>query len=200
MACLLAIGIRKRASKPEGPTSENPIQAKFAELFFPEGSEEDHQVLPTSTCQRAPLVSTTRNRSSGVLENRGICNNRSAPSGSPYSILYAAPQDAGFRVGHWSGAMGLVGALWEQGYAGSRIWSSENFFLRGWVNSAGCRVHGLRASFRHRPARHFSSAGRAGRSPRDQLPCRNRRAVTAAAPPPLPATPACAGCGWRRCG
>ncbi|CAA9493875.1 MAG: hypothetical protein AVDCRST_MAG17-944, partial [uncultured Solirubrobacterales bacterium] len=34
-------------------------------------------------------------------------------------------------------------------------WPPRKLLLRG-------RVHGRRASFRHRPARHFSSAGRSG--------------------------------------
>ena len=45
--------------------------------------------------------------------------------------LYAPPQDVGFRV--WWGS-GAIGRLWPYrtfGYAGSRIWLSENSILLG---------------------------------------------------------------------
>jgi hypothetical protein len=48
------------------------VHANVLEMPLPECSEDDHRAMPTSTCQVAPPVSRARNRSSGVLGNRGI--------------------------------------------------------------------------------------------------------------------------------
>jgi hypothetical protein len=63
--------------------SEDSVKAKFAEIYFPEFSEDDLLGLLTSTCQGAPSVSRARNRSTDVLGNREICGLRALTVEAP---------------------------------------------------------------------------------------------------------------------